>query len=377
MKRVLINASNLHTGGGVQVATSFIAELAEILDQLPGCDVTLYVSNAVDANLLSLGFVSKVFYKYEVFDVRGLEALTKKNSIRFQGFDLVFTLFGPLYLFRDIPNHIIGFAQSWILYPDNEVALRISLSKRAVLRLKFIVQWLFFRRASRLVVELEHVKERLSGYLGYSSRNIDVVHNCFSRVFLNPEKWECISGLDREEGFVSLGYVTRAYPHKNIDLLLDIALELKRISKINYRFFVTLNDEEWMSRSEGFRQTIVNVGPISSAQCPTFYSAMSGVVFPSLLECFSATPLEAMVMRRPLFASAKGFVRDCCGDNARYFDPLDAGSAAETIHQWFAQMPLSERDAFIDRAYRHVMSLSGSKDRAVAYVDIIKRQLEN
>lgn len=71
MKRVLINASNLHTGGGVQVATSFIAELAEILDRLPGCEVSLYVSNAVDSNLRSLGFLGKEYFRSMRFLIYG------------------------------------------------------------------------------------------------------------------------------------------------------------------------------------------------------------------------------------------------------------------------------------------------------------------
>lgn len=33
MKKILINASNLHVGGGVQVAASFITELSQILKE--------------------------------------------------------------------------------------------------------------------------------------------------------------------------------------------------------------------------------------------------------------------------------------------------------------------------------------------------------
>lgn len=36
---------NLHVGGGVQVAASFITELAGMTDRLPSCEVFIYVSS--------------------------------------------------------------------------------------------------------------------------------------------------------------------------------------------------------------------------------------------------------------------------------------------------------------------------------------------
>ena len=138
---------------------------------------------------------------------------------------------------------------------------------------------------------------------------------------------------------------------------------------------MTLDDEEAKSFSSEFHSEIFNVGSLSVTQCPTFYKAMDAVIFPSLLECFSATPLEAMVMRRPLFASDRGFVRDCCGKHAIYIDPMNARQAAKIICNWFTQTSSEFRSMHVDAAYQHVVSLPDSKDRASAYVDTINKQL--
>ena len=376
MKRILINASNLHNGGGVQVAASFIYELANMVTRLHPCEIFIYVSSVVDTNLNSTNFNRKIFKNYHIIDIHGINSINKLNKIKFNGFDLVFTIFGPLYLIKSIPNNISGFAQPWIIYPKNDVGKKLLLKSRLALRMKFLIQWWFFKKADRLVVELQHVKSRLVSLKKYPIDRINVVSNCISAIYADSECWLPIPSLNSaDKSCIKLGYVTRDYPHKNVDFLFEVARELQNISNIKYRFFVTLTDHEWSNHSLELKEYLTNIGPLNVAQCPTFYDAMDAVMFPSLLECFSATPLEAMAMKRPLFASDRGFVRDCCGENAIYFDPLDAKNAAKKIDDWFSQKDADHRTNHIDRAYRHVMSLPNSKDRAKAYIDIINTQL--
>lgn len=377
MKRVLINASNLHVGGGVQVATSFILELSKLSVCASEVDWSFYVSSAVDRNLEASGLCLDRFRNYQVVDVHGLGALNRKTSALFDGFDLVFTVFGPLYVRARLKSHLVGFAQPWIVYPQNEVFERLSFKQRLLFRVKFALQWLFFMRGDRLIVELGHVKERLESVKGFDPGRIDVVANCVSAVYFDDSKWSSVPGLeDVDPDVVRLGFVTRDYPHKNLDFLPDVGRELARISGRKYRFYVTLNEQEWASRSPHFKDFVRNVGPLTVAQCPTFYRAMDGVIFPSLLECFSATPLEALAMRRPLFASDRGFVRDVCGDHAMYFDPLGPAAAAEQIVDWFERRSKDEQTVQVERGYRHLLSLPSSRERARAYLEIIERQLK-
>lgn len=376
MKRVLINAANLHVGGGVQVAASFIWELAFIRNPLVEAELTIYASSEVNENLVAAGFEHEMFHDYQVLDVFYLEALKPKVSSRFRGFDLIFTIFGPLYLPFSPPKHVVGFAQAWIIYPDNESAQRLRVRSRLSLSTKFLLQWFFFRTADRLVVELEHVKTGLTTSKSFPIDRIDVVHNCVSSIYFDPVRWMPLPAVeDLNDGVIKLGIVTRDYPHKNLDFLPQVAIELERISSKKYRFFVTLNDIEWSKRDLLFQEYVTNVGAIDIAQCPAFYKAMDAVFFPSLLECFSVTPLEAMVMQRPLFASNRRFVWDCCAEHAIYFEPIDPLEAAQQVFSWFEGSDSTVRKQHVERAYHHVLSLPGSYDRASAYIEIIKKQL--
>lgn len=365
MPRVLVNASNLHNGGGVQVATSFIEELAELLNHLHCYDLYIYASSEVDNNLKSSNFDVGIFKNYQVFNVYGLEALKPNVARKFYGFDKVFTIFGPLYLPKTIPNHIVGFAQAWIIYPKNECYNRIPLLERIKTRFKYLVQAQFFKTPDSLIVELEHAKQGLIEELGIATEKIYVAYNCISKIYLNENFWQAVN-VPKVEGFLRLGFLGRNYSHKNTEIFPKIVNALEKFHNIRARFYVTFTTQEWASCTPEFRTVCINVGPISVAQCPRFYQALDAVVFPSLLECFSATPLEAMAMQKPLFASDRPFNRDICGSHAHYFDPLSAFSAAKVIATVFSEGGPEARA--LHEAREHAINFSSPKERAEKYL---------
>jgi glycosyltransferase involved in cell wall biosynthesis len=374
MRKVLINAGNLHVGGGIQAAVSFIIELCRDPAILSECKLHLYVSTAVHSNLIAAGFSAPTHIQYRIIDLYGLRTLWRANL--FRGFDLVFTIFGPLYISFRPSKHIVGFAQAWIIYPDNEVSRRLPILKRALLRCIYSLKWMFFARADRLIVEQDHVKRRLSSQRQFPGDRIDVVNNCVGTIYAHSSLWQPIATFPgRVRGVIYLGYLTRAYIHKNLDFLPAVAQELARIARSQYKFVVTLTQAEWETQSLCFRRHVLNVGPLAIPQCPTFYSSIDGAIFPSLLECFSANPIEAMIMRRPLFASDRPFVRDCCKDNALYFDPTDPRGAALRIDAWFARTAPTHRADHVVRAYNFAASLPNSLDRAKNYSEIIRQEL--
>ena len=105
-------------------------------------------------------------------------------------------------------------------------------------------------------------------------------------------------------------------------------------------------------------------------QCPSYYKEMDAIIFPSILECFSATPLEALAMEKPLFSSDRGFVSDVCEDYAYYFDPFDAHSAAAKIANYIENHWKKDQDK-LKAAREHVISFSSPKTRAEQYLNII------
>lgn len=368
----LINASNLHAGGGIQVAISFLYEIAAMKNK----DLTyihVITSSEVDSGLSRLNANTSAFGYYEVIDAHGLKAFFSKLNNQIKSYDMVFTVFGPNYFRVKAKKEIVGFAQLWILDFNNPISAKMSFLNRNILRAKFFIQWLFFLRADHYVVELEHVKKGLVENKGVDEQKISVVYNTVSSLYLDESKWKPIDiGKGAED--ISLGIVTRDYPHKNIGILPAVAQILEARHNLKVHFYTTLNELEWSARDDLFKRYVSTVGSLSPDQCPSFYEQIDGVVFPSLLECFSATPLEAMVMNKPLFASDRGFVRDVCGDHATYFDPLDADDIALNIANYFkADLERSEQ---LQQARDHALGFSSAKGRAEQYLEIIQQHLK-
>lgn len=370
--KYLINASNLHTGGGVQVAASFINEIPQCWRSV----VSVVASSEVIANVRLLDIEREQFARFERIDVHGFSFKAKGRALdRFlRGGECVFTVFGPIYRWWTKCRSVVGFAQPWIIYPDNECYHKLSALQRLKTKLKYRIQGLFFKRADLLVVELEHVKEGLIRELGINPERIHVVHNCVSSIYLDETIW---LPVDVPQGAcdLRLGFLGRNYMHKNTAIFPAIANALEISHGIKARFYVTFTDEEWKACSHQFRDVCINVGQLSVAQCPSFYKALDGVVFPSLLECFSATPLEAMAMEKPLFASDRPFNRDVCDEHAHYFDPLSPVSAAQAIAQVFLNG--SPRPEALRAAREHAINFSSPRKRAEQYLALLMQAVDS
>ena len=89
--KVLINASNLHSGGAVQVAVSFLNELIH----LKQVDIDVIVSSKVHRELKSINAEVERFSSYNIYDTSGFSALIDfKFTNIILSYGTVFTIFG-------------------------------------------------------------------------------------------------------------------------------------------------------------------------------------------------------------------------------------------------------------------------------------------
>lgn len=366
--KVLINAANLHSGGGVQVASSFINELPFLSSEIIK-SFDIVASSEVDKNLNQS---TKNFFKnYRVYNIFGLK--NYQNNINlFDAYDLVFTIFGPCYYSIKGIN-LVGFAQAWVIYPENECYNMLSNLEKLKHKVKFFIQKIFFKRADFCIVELEHVKQGLIDLNIFEGNDIQVVYNTVSNIYFSPEKWEEIKIMPSNK--IKIGLISRDYFHKNTNILPKVKEILKNKYKQDVDFYVTFNKEEWLNKSSYFQENIINVGSLKVNECPNFYEEMDAIIFPSLLECFSATPLEAMIMKKPLFASDRGFIKDVCLDFAYYFEPTDPESAAAVINDFIENKNINELEIKLTAAQTHAKNFSSAHQRAVKYTQIIENCL--
>lgn len=361
-RKILINASNLHVGGGVQVAVSFITELSQILkDDQFNADFSVIVSSSVKKSLSNEVNYSS-FSSFKEINVRGF-FLSKSVKQEFSKYDVVFTVFGPLYSSIKSTKLITGFAQPWIAYPNNLAFKRLGLLDKIKSRLNFFIKELYFKKSDALIVEAEHVRKALQEK-GY--RNIFVVSNTVSSVFFNNDLWERVSYV-RSERF-TLGFIGRNYEHKNLRILKSVNKAL--LDKgILCDFLFTLTPDEMKVAGFDTVENFHTVGEISVNQCPSFYESIDAVIFPSLLECFSATPIEAMVMNKLLIASDLPFVKDVCKDSAHYFDPNDVVSIFDAIKGVMDNTENNE--SLINSGKEIVRDIPSARARAQSYLEIL------
>lgn len=368
--RILINASNLHAGGGIQVASSFITELFYIAKySKQGDSISVICSDAVNVNLGS-DFDKSVFEAFNVINVMGISKVNSNEKKLFDGFHTCFTVFGPFYFKPNCKKHICGFAQPWIAYPDNVAYPKLPFKEYIKYKIKFKIQSLFFRRYEHLIVEQKHVKYAL-GKLGYNPNNISVVSNCVSSIYDDNSNWLPLTFEDsRLIEDITLGFIGRAYPHKNLSVLTEVNEILIAKYQMKCNFLFTFSKAEMKSCGFSEHRNFHSVGEISSRQCPAFYKRLNALVFPSLLECFSASPIEAMKMNTTVIASDYPFVKEVCGEAAFYFDPLSADEIAASIFNVFTNKELREEKKALGRQL--VNLLPTAKDRAVSYLNIIR-----
>lgn len=131
-------------------------------------------------------------------------------------------------------------------------------------------------------------------------------------------------------------YVGNAYPHKNLETLLDTATELKKqhlpwsivmVGRPDY-FYDKLQME---AERRQVADRVIFPGFVSDADLSCLYSKALCYVFPSKYEGFGLPPLEAMLYDCPVVAARTSCIPEILGEAARYFDSGDVSGIISNV----------------------------------------------
>ncbi len=338
--RIMVNTASTFKGGGVQVARSLVEEWAA-RDDHRFCVV---LSQALDRLIdRGLGGERMSFHAFayrpaeRVIGPRDAAADLKQIEVAFRP-DVVVTTSGPAY-WRPQAPHLMGFNLPHYLYPESPFFSRlIGRRERMKWRLKGRVLRRFARRdADAYVVQTDDINQRLRRWLG--TERVFTVANTVSSYF-----------RDRAPSAPPPGDVLRvlvlsaAYRHKHLEILDAIIGTLMAQGREDVRFLTTLTDDE-LARvvRPAHRRWVDNRGPQPPHACPALYDEAHVLFLPSLLECFSANYVEAMVSERPIVTTDLGFARTVCGDAALYYPAMDAAAALRQLDRIAHEGALRER----------------------------------
>ena len=196
------------------------------------------------------------------------------------------------------------------------------------------------QRSDRIITVSQFSRSELVRHLAVSEAKIDVIaEGCEP---LTDEAQISPPPVASELNGPFAMYVGNAYPHKNLERLLEAWVILKGrgrteklliIGKRDY-FFERLENlaERLGLRSDGL---VRFPGYVTNGQLRWLYRHATLYLFPSLMEGFGLPALEAMQEGLPVAAAACSCLPEVLGEAAAYFDPFDPKAIAQTVSDLF------------------------------------------
>ena len=193
-------------------------------------------------------------------------------------------------------------------------------------------------RAARLIAVSQFTKNDIVKFLGAKPEKISVVYE--GADLPRPaasDAAKIMADLGLSGDF--LLYVGSAYPHKNLEKLIEAFallaegrpdLRLALVGRNNF-FYERLKKYAEASVAPEIFERIAFAGYLSDEDIASLYQGAKLYVFPSLIEGFGLPPLEAQSFGLPVVSSDRSCLPEILGDSALYFDPESAKDMSEKI----------------------------------------------
>lgn len=373
---ILLNATTINNGGGIQAAVSLIRQIIEQCNYDDGARWIFTVSGEVRDQLAAFGHALRegLDLCLERSPAKNWVSRTRLREFANERADLVFTIFGPAYTRFDCP-HLCGVADAWVTH-SSKLAYSTLPTFREKLQKAMLCAYkaLWFRQADFWVVEHEVARAGLVSRLRLPPPKIFVVSNNCSQAYLSEKLAERPKAL--QSTIRILTFATDS-PNKCLDLIPQVAAELVEQFHIdNVQFVLTLPQNNYaqsavarLARRLGVERHIVNVGYVALKDGPALYKSCDIMLMPSVLETFSATYPESMRMGLPIVTSDLDFAQSICRDAAAYFTPRDAAGAARALAMLIRNSEIRSR--LVVAGFRRVRDFPAPNEKYRQYRNII------
>jgi glycosyltransferase involved in cell wall biosynthesis len=226
-------------------------------------------------------------------------------------------------------------------------------------------------RAKKILAVSNFTKKEIINFFKIKEEKIVVVYEAAS-LNSSTSNYQLLNNSQTQDSRFKIQdsyilYVGNAYPHKNLERLLEafklIISEGGLTSGINLvlvgknDFFY--NHLKLSVQKMGLESRVIFSGPVQDSVLKDFYKNALAYIAPALMEGFGLPGLEAMACGCPVVASNAGSLPEIYGQAALYFNPEDVNEIAEKIRMVIENKNL--RDELVEKGFAQVKKYSWQK----------------
>ncbi|WP_233586509.1 glycosyltransferase [Legionella sp. km772] len=302
-----------------------------------------------------------------------------KAKVKDLSLNAVFTLFGPAYVKFSIP-HLCGIADGWVTHSNKnafELLPTIKEKIKVFLLCRYKLWW--YQQAEKWCVEAQIAKDGFLTKTKSKPQDITVIANAVNHLFQDYSTQIIERNLTDSIKIFCLG---ADYWHKNYQIIPSILAHLKNKITKEIIFFVTLPEHSAvfmnlmsLAKEKKVDHLIMNLGPISLEKVIEQYKKCNILFFPSVLETFSITPLEALYMNMPMIISNIPANIEVLKEHAIYVNSLDVNEITEKLMQLISNYSLEVQKLQELKRNNYFKSVSTTQNRFTDYKNILKTMI--
>ena len=374
MANVFINGLNSKTGGGKNILVNYLILLntSKLNNKyfVLTPDVTEY-SQYSNTNITILG-VSNILKNAFLLPFTYYYSIPKLISRL--NIELIFNL-------ADIPipcriQQIFLFDWPYAVYPKSIVWDKMDLLSFVNRKIKLYLFKRNIKYVTKWIAQTNTIKRRLQNT--YNISNIIVVANAIS---ISNLKGEYSLNFSLPNGRKLL-YLTYYYPHKNLEILIPLAKEIKR-RELDFKIIITVEAQQHRNvhvlfkkiKDHNLESIVYNIGSVKMKDVPSLYNQCDALLMPTLLETYGLPYLEAMYHGKLVLTSNLDFAKDVCNEAGIYFDPENEFSILDNIIKVFNNRNLYNEK--ILNGKKIVNNLNSWDDVFRIYSEIIEEELNS
>ena len=219
----------------------------------------------------------------------------------------------------------------------------------------FVIEYAV-KNSQKIIVPLNAVKDDVMQTFNVSENRIAVTYEGSSSLRATR------SNLNKKEIDSYFLYVGNAYPHKNLERLIEAFDLFTQTTKGEVKLVLVGKDDYFYKRirakiEQKKGENVVFKHNVSDEELFALYSHAKAFISPSLMEGFGLPPLEAMSASCPVLLSDIPSFNEVCQDAALYFDPTKTHSLQEQLQVMYT-MDHKRREEYIRKGLERVKQFS-------------------